>query len=96
MDNTIQQKKCNVALVVDNYDEVMTSYTQKLQFEVVGGIDLGGGKRWVQICPPNSTGTNILLAQASNDEQKQSIGNQTGGRVFYSFKPMIFGVIINL
>ena len=43
---------------------------------------MGGGKRWVQICPPNSTGTNILLAQASNDEQKQSSGNQTGGRVF--------------
>ena len=82
MDNMIQQNICNVALVVNNYDEAIAFYRQKLQFELVGDIDLGGGKRWVQICPPNSTGTNILLAQASNDEQKQSIGNQTGGRVF--------------
>jgi catechol 2,3-dioxygenase-like lactoylglutathione lyase family enzyme len=96
MDNMIQQNICNVALVVNNYDEAIAFYRQKLQFELVGDIDLGGGKRWVEICPPNSTGTNILLAQASNDEQKQSIGNQTGGSVFFSFKPMIFGVIINL
>ncbi|WP_293130127.1 VOC family protein [Moritella sp.] len=57
-------------------------YTKKLQFELVEDTDLGGGKRWVQICPPNSTGTNLLLAQASNEEQQQSVGNQTGGRVF--------------
>ena len=82
MNNNIQQNICNVALVVDNYDEAIAFYTQKLRFELVGDIDLGGRKRWVQIWPPNSTGTNILLAQASNDEQKQSIGNQTGGRVF--------------
>ena len=55
---------------------------KKLQYELVGDIELGGGKRWVQIYPPNSIGKNILLAQASKDEQKQSIGNQTAGRVF--------------
>ena len=49
-------------------------------------IRKGRGKRCSQICPPNSTGTYILLAQASNDEQKQSFGNQTGGRVFLFFQ----------
>ena len=82
MDNTIPQKICNIALVVDNYDEAIAFYEQILQFEIVGDIDLGAGKRLVHICPPNSTGTYILLAQASNDEQKQSIGNQTGRRIF--------------
>lgn len=43
---------------------------------------MGGGKRWVLVSPPNSNGTNLLLAQASNDEQAACIGNQTGGRVF--------------
>ncbi len=55
---------------------------KKLQFELVEDTDLGGGKRWVQISPPNSTGTNLLLAQASNDDQLKSVGNQAGGRVF--------------
>ena len=45
-------------------------------------IRKGRRKRWSQICPPNSTGTNILLAQASNEVQKQAMSNQTGGRIF--------------
>ncbi|EPM4590890.1 VOC family protein, partial [Vibrio cholerae] len=54
----------------------------KLQFSLVEDTDLGGGKRWVQVSPPNSNGTNLLLAQASTEEQAQFVGNQTGGRVF--------------
>ena len=76
------QNICNIALVVDNYDDAIAFYTQKLQFTLIEDTDLGGGKRWVQIAPPNSNGTNLLLAQASNDEQAQAVGNQTGGRVF--------------
>ncbi len=82
MSKVIEQRIGNVALVVENYDDAIEFYTKKLQFELVEDTDLGGGKRWVQICPPNSTGTNLLLAQASNEEQQQSVGNQTGGRVF--------------
>jgi len=82
MSKLIEQKIGNVALVVENYDDAIEFYTKKLRFELVEDTDLGGGKRWVQICPPNSTGTNLLLAQASNEEQQQSVGNQTGGRVF--------------
>ena len=51
-------------------------------FELIEDTDLGNGKRWVQISPPNSTGTKILLAQASCEEQLKSVGNQAGGRVF--------------
>lgn len=78
----IQQQIGNIALVVENYDDAIEFYTKKLQFTLIEDTNLGGGKRWVQISPPNSNGTNLLLAQASNEEQKLSIGNQTGGRVF--------------
>ncbi|PMH28253.1 glyoxalase [Vibrio lentus] len=82
MSEPIQQQIGNIALVVDNYDDAIEFYTKKLQFTLIEDTNLGGGKRWVQISPPNSNGTNLLLAQASNEEQKQSVGNQTGGRVF--------------
>lgn len=82
MSNTVQQQIGNIALVVDNYDDAIEFYTKKLQFTLVEDTDLGGGKRWVQVSPPHSNGTNLLLAQASNDEQKRAVGNQTGGRVF--------------
>ena len=82
MNKPIEQRIGNIALVVENYDDAIAFYTKKLQFELVEDTDLGGGKRWVQISPPNSTGTNLLLAQANNDEQLKSVGNQAGGRVF--------------
>jgi catechol 2,3-dioxygenase-like lactoylglutathione lyase family enzyme len=82
MSEPVQQKIGNVALVVENYNDAIDFYTQKLQFVLVENTDLGGGKRWVQVSPPNSNGTNLLLAQASTEEQSQAIGNQTGGRVF--------------
>ncbi|PSU21258.1 glyoxalase [Photobacterium phosphoreum] len=82
MPKSVQQQIGNVALVVENYDDAIEFYTKKLQFTVIEDTDLGGGKRWVQVSPPNSNGTNLLLAQASTQEQSNVIGNQTGGRVF--------------
>ena len=34
------------------------------------------------VAPPNCSGTALLLAKASSEEQRAAIGNQTGGRVF--------------
>jgi len=82
MSQSVQQQIGSVTIVVENYDDAIEFYTQKLQFTLVEDTDLGGGKRWVLVSPPNSNGTKLLLAQAISDEQKKVIGNQTGGRVF--------------
>ncbi|EIF5160901.1 VOC family protein [Vibrio cholerae] len=82
MSKVVQQQIGNITLVVENYDDAIEFYTKKLQFSLVEDTDLGGGKRWVQVSPRNSNGTNLLLAQASTEEQAQFVGNQTGGRVF--------------
>lgn len=71
-----------IALVVRDYDEAITFYTQSLGFQLIEDTDLGGGKRWVRVRPPGSPGTDLLLAKAINPEQASRIGNQTGGRVF--------------
>ena len=57
----------SVTLVVDDYDDAIDFYTNKLNFDLVEDTDLGGGKRWVKISPPNSNGTNLLLAQANSE-----------------------------
>jgi catechol 2,3-dioxygenase-like lactoylglutathione lyase family enzyme len=71
-----------IALVVRDYDEAIRFYTHSLGFQLIEDTDLGGGKRWVRVRPPGSTGTELLLAKAVNPEQASRIGNQTGGRVF--------------
>ncbi|AZO11195.1 MULTISPECIES: VOC family protein [unclassified Mesorhizobium] len=71
-----------VALVVGNYDEAVGWYVERLGFVLTEDVDLGDGKRWVTVSPPNGNGARLLLAQASGETQASRIGNQTGGRVF--------------
>jgi predicted enzyme related to lactoylglutathione lyase len=79
----LKQSITHLALVVKDYDEAIKFYTETLHFNLLeDSYQPEQNKRWVVISPPGSSGTNILLAQASNSEQRNAIGNQTGGRVF--------------
>ena len=78
----MKQKIAHLALLVNNYDEAIAFYTQKLHFTLIEDTILSELKRWVLVAPPGSTGCNLLLAEASGENQKSRVGNQTGGRVF--------------
>lgn len=79
----MKQQIAHISLVVNDYDEAIAFYTQKLNFKLIEDTSLSDTKRWVIVSPPGSTsGCNLLLAKASTDEQKSRVGNQTGGRVF--------------
>jgi catechol 2,3-dioxygenase-like lactoylglutathione lyase family enzyme len=72
----------HVTLVVRNYDEAIEFFTRAMGFELLADMRLDSQKRWVLVGPRGSTGTTLLLAEADTEEQRASIGNQTGGRVF--------------
>ncbi|MEY4903322.1 MAG: hypothetical protein RLZZ292_1137 [Bacteroidota bacterium] len=76
------QKIMHLALVVNDYDEAIAFYTQKLNFTLLEDTVMSTTKRWVLVAPPGATETALLLAKAANDEQTSRVGNQTGGRVF--------------
>ncbi len=79
----MKQSIVHIALVVKDYDDAIEFYTKKLKFTLLEDTyQAEQDKRWVVIAPPGSTGTTILLARASNEEQENFIGNQCGGRVF--------------
>ena len=71
-----------IALVVNDYDEAIHFYTQRLGFTLEEDTRLSEIKRWVLVAPPGATGCRLLLAKAANEEQRSRVGNQTGGRVF--------------
>ncbi len=75
------QQLTQLALVVADYDEAISFYTNKLGFELIEDTVLSPTKRWVVVRPKGSS-CGLLLAQAATDEQQSRIGNQTGGRVF--------------
>jgi len=76
------QKIATLALVVAEYDPAIAWFTEKLGFELIADTDMGGGKRWVVVGPSGDQGARLLLARASDDEQRARAGDQTGGRVF--------------
>lgn len=81
----MQNYLAHIALVVADYDEAIAWYTDVLGFTLFADeYQAEQDKRWVIIKPPGAPErtTSILLARASNLEQRSFIGNQAGGRVF--------------
>ena len=77
------QQLVQISLVVNDYDEAINYYTQKLNFQLMEDTALSAQKRWVVIQPKGAQNScTLLLAKAATDEQRLHIGNQTGGRVF--------------
>jgi catechol 2,3-dioxygenase-like lactoylglutathione lyase family enzyme len=72
-----------VTLVVREYDEAVSFFTDGLRFAVAEDRPVGEGKRWVVVTPPGSAGASLLLARAATTEQRAHVGNQTGGRVAF-------------
>ena len=79
----MKQSIVHIALVVEDYDEAINFYVNKLKFELIEDTyQAQQNKRWVVVSPPGSNGVTLLLALASKPEQKAVVGDQTGGRVF--------------
>ena len=71
-----------VTLVVDDYDEAIAYFTQKLGFALMQDTPLDGAKRWVVVAPQGADGSGLLLAKAADERQRRAVGSQAGGRVF--------------
>jgi len=78
----MNQNLAHIALIVRDYDEAIDFYVNKLNFVLIEDSRQSEIKRWVLIKPNGTDNCNLLLAKATNEEQKSHIGNQTGGRVF--------------
>ena len=82
----MNQNIVHIALVVDDYDEAIKFYTEKLNFTLVEDTVQSETKRWVLVAPKGSEECCLLLAKGIGEEQRSRIGNQTGGRVFLFLK----------
>lgn len=78
----MKQSIAHIALVVDDYDEAIKFYTEKLDFTLIEDTPQSETKRWVLVAPKGAEECSLLLAKGVGEEQRSRIGNQTGGRVF--------------
>ncbi|ASU34506.1 VOC family protein [Mucilaginibacter xinganensis] len=77
----MKQHIAHITLLVNDYDEAIKFYTEKLKFDLIEDTPLSETKRWVLVAPKNAKECCLVLAKADNDKQRNHIGNQTGGRV---------------
>jgi catechol 2,3-dioxygenase-like lactoylglutathione lyase family enzyme len=77
----MRQRIRSVTVVVNDYDEAISYYTQKLGFVLVEDTLLANKERWVVVAPQGATESGLRLAIAANEEQKQIVGAQAAGRV---------------
>jgi uncharacterized glyoxalase superfamily protein PhnB len=78
----MKQYIANIALIVEDYDEAISFYIEKFNFDLVEDTPLSDTKQWVLLRPKGATECCLLLAKGVGDEQNRLTGNQTGGRVF--------------
>ena len=78
----MKQRLAHIATVVNDYDEAIKFYTEKLHFDLIEDTRLSETKRWILVRPKGGNSCCLLLAKAANEEQRSRVGNQTGGRVF--------------
>jgi catechol 2,3-dioxygenase-like lactoylglutathione lyase family enzyme len=82
--NTMGMHIEHSALIVEDYDEAIAFFVDKIGFELVEDSPAltndGRPKRWVVVRPPGAT-TGLLLARADGPEQEAAVGNQFAGRV---------------
>ena len=69
-----------VAVLVPDYADGPAFFVDTLGFDLIEDTDLGNGKRWVCVGPRGGQ-TRILIARAIGT-QKDTIGQQGGGRVW--------------
>jgi len=71
-----------ITLLVNDYDEAIAFYCNKLKFILVEDKVMSETKRWVRIAPQGSTGTSLLLTKATTEQQRCLIGKQAAEKVF--------------
>ena len=78
----MKQSIFQISLVVRDYDEAISFYVGKLGFKLLEDTYIAAqDKRWVVVAPIGEQSCKLLLAKASNPQQSQRVGDQTGGRV---------------
>lgn len=75
------QRVTRITLLVNDQDEALKYYTEVLGFRLLEDSQVSPTKRWLVVAPPGNADCGFLLSAAGDEEQKERVGNQTGGKV---------------
>ena len=72
-----------LTLMVNNQDEALAYYQEKIGLEVRQDLPFGPDVRWVTVAPKGVMFPEISLTQASSEATRAAVGKQTGDYVVF-------------
>ena len=82
----MKQSIVHIALVVNDYDEAIKFYTEKLNFNLIEDTAQSETKRWVLVAPKGSEECCLLLAKGVGEELKKPNRKSDGRAGFFILK----------
>jgi len=90
----MNQHIAHIALVVNNYDEAIKFYTEKLNFILLEDTKLSETKRWVMVKPPGEGQCSCSWHKPPQRSKKAGWATKPVAGCSCSYTPMISGVTI--
>jgi catechol 2,3-dioxygenase-like lactoylglutathione lyase family enzyme len=75
----------HITLIVENQDEALKFYTEKLGFQKRQDL-LFGNMRWVTVSPKGQTDLELTFVLADSEAKRAAIGKQAGDHVFLTLE----------
>lgn len=79
-------KVTHLTLFVNNQDEALTFYTEKLGFKVHTDAMFGPDFRWLTLCPAQQPDFEVAVILAQTPEEKALVGKQAAGKPLFSLE----------
>ena len=75
----------HITLIVENQDEALKFYTEKLGFQKRKDL-IFGNMRWVTVSPKGQTDLELTFVLADSEAKRAAMGKQTGDHVFLTLE----------
>lgn len=78
----MNRKIGHITILVSDYDEAISFYTNTLGFVLLTDNQFGEGMRWVTVAPSQESETAIVFVKADTAEKNARVGSQAAQHVF--------------
>src|SRR5690554_4272484 len=76
----------HLTILVNDYEEALEFYTDKLGFIKTSDNQFGKGNRWLTVAPPDQTDLEIIFVKADTTEKQAVVGKQAANHVFLTLQ----------
>jgi predicted enzyme related to lactoylglutathione lyase len=76
------QKFGHIIILVNDYDEAINFYVNKMGFIKLIDNPMGTDLRWVTVAPSKDNETRIVFVRADTPEKQARVGNQVANHIF--------------